>query len=128
MKLKMITFVLVLSLIMTCFAVPACAATKTASASKTYNSWCGIPVFTIGVKGDYNTNGKTLSNWKNARCANSTHYPGWSCTYKKAKWAVKGAKSSTVRNNSTFFYGLDTQWIKIGIQSYDKEINKTVKP
>lgn len=110
------------------FSTSVFAATKTASKSVTRKSWVGIPVYTIGVKGDYTTNGKKISKQTNARTANATHYPGWSCKKKSAKWVSKGSKSSTVRNNSNFFYGLETQWIKIGIQSYDDEIQITVKP
>lgn len=109
-------------------SVSAAVETKTAKNSRTETSWVGIPVYTIGVKGDYKTNGKKLSGWSNARCNNATHYPGWSCTAKSASWVSKGEKKSTVRNCSTFFYGLDTQWITVGIQSYDDEISKSVTP
>jgi len=68
------------------------ATAKTVSASRTQKSWLGIAVYTIGVKGDYKTNGKKLSGWSNARCNNATHYPGWSCTAKSASWVSKGEK------------------------------------
>lgn len=129
MKKKLIISALALVMIFTnVVSVSAATTSKTTSKSRTEKSWVGVPVYTIGVKGDYKTDGKKLSGWSNARCNNSTHYPGWSCTKKSAKWVEKGKKKSKVRNCSTFFYGLDTQWITIGIQEYDDEINKTVKP
>ncbi|WP_455950775.1 hypothetical protein [Eubacterium sp.] len=129
MKRKLIICFIVTSLIITSFAgVSAATKSKTASNSRTQKSWVGIPVYKIGIKGDYCTDGKKLSKWSNARCNNATYYPGWSCKSKKAKWVVKEKKSSKVRNNSTFFYGLDTQWITVGLQSYDDEISATVKP
>lgn len=74
-------------------SVSAATTSKTASKSRIEKSWVGVPVYTIGVKGDYKTDGKKLSGWSNARCNNSTHYPGWSCTKKSAKWVEKGEKS-----------------------------------
>ncbi len=129
MKKKILTGILALTIVFSNVTGAMGATTsKTASNSRTEKSWVGIPVYTIGVKGDYKTNGSKLSGWSNARCCNATHYPGWSCTSKSASWVSKGSKSSKVRNRSTFFYGLDTQWLKLGIQSYDDEISKTVRP
>lgn len=129
MKKKIIATLLVASMtVSSLVGVGAATTSKTAKASRTEKSWVGIPVYTIAVKGDYKTNGKKLSGHSNARTANQTHYPGWSCTKRTAKWVSKGTKSSTVRNNSTFFYGLDTQWITIGFQSFEDEIQKKVTP
>lgn len=127
---RLIALALTLVLASSCFTNVASAktTTKTVTATRTVKSWCGIPVYSIGVKGDYTTDGKKLSNQKNARAVNDTYYPGWRCTSKTAKWVSKGKTSSTVRNNSTFKYGLDTMWVKVNIQSYQEELNATVKP
>lgn len=100
----------------------------TAQDKRTEKSIVGIPVYTIGVSGQYYTNGKKVSKQSDATCLNSTHYPGWSVKEKDAKWTIKNAKKSQVKNTSIFFYGLDTQWITIGIQSYTDTISAYATP
>ena len=126
-KLVVFSFIFVLTLLL-CAQTTSAASFRTASAYRTYKSIVGLKVFTIGVRGDYKVSKKKIVNWTNARAVNSTHYIGWSCKKKSAKWVHKGAKSSKLRNNSHFYYGLNTQWVKLNIQSYDIELNKTVKP
>lgn len=91
----------------------------------TYN--CEFLVYTVGVKGDYVFDGKKLLKQSNVRTNNSTHYIGWSVASAKARWTDKGSKYSNVRNNSVFKYGLNTQWVKLNIQTYNEEINASVK-
>jgi len=125
------TLLIAITVVMPFCSQTAEAATvwRSTSAYKKYYSWVGIPVFTIGVKGDYRVkNNKKITKRANARCASSTLYPGWSIKKEKAKWVIKQPNYSVLRNNSTFFYGLNTQWIEVGIQSYAIELNKTVYP
>jgi len=131
-KYYKIIIALIAALFIACFVkvtmntALAAVGNNTASSSRTVKSWVGIPVYTVGVKGDYYFNGQSLSKWSNARPANSTHYPGWSIKSQKANWQFTGAKSSTVRSYNTFFYGLNTQWVKIGIQTQYEEQAVTV--
>ncbi len=111
---------IVAALSMTTFNV--FAASKTAQASKTQKSIFGIPVYTKGVKGDYVTNGTKITSYGTVRSANSTHYIGWSVQKEKASWVTKGTTSGKCRGTATFFYGLDTQWVKLNIQSNYEEI------
>jgi|GEM_PF-2917279 len=98
------------------------AASKTASASYTQKSWVGIPVYTKGVKGDYVTNSTKITSYGTVRSANSTHYPGWSVKSQSAYWVTKGTTSGKCRGTATFFYGLNTQWVTVGLQSNYTEI------
>ena len=126
-QLSLLGFIFILTL-MLCVQTTHAASFKTASNHHIYKSIIGVPVIKIGVKGDYKVSHNKIIGWSNARCDNATYYPGWSCSKKHAKWAYKTAKFSKLRNNSHFYYGLHTQWIKIHIQSYDLEINKDVRP
>ena len=100
----------------------AAAGYRTASNSFTVKSWVGIPVYTMGVKADYYSNGSRITNHYTARANTATHYPGWSVQSKSAAWTYKASTYSIVTAWATFFYGLDTQWVKVGIQSYDESI------
>ena len=57
----------------------AAAGYRTASNSFTVKSWVGIPVYTMGVKADYYSNGSRITNHYTARANTATHYPGWDC-------------------------------------------------
>lgn len=98
---------------------------RTASNSFVVKSWVGIPVYTMGVRADYYSNGSRITGHYGPAAATATHYPGWSVQSRSAAWTYKGSTSSIVTAHATFFYGLDTQWVKIGIQSYDETIRAT---
>ena len=122
------TLMMLTSIVASGAAFAKSAGYYTTSNSRTAKSIVGIPVYTIGVSGQYYTNGKSVSKQTNATCLNSTHYPGWSVQSQKASWTLKTASKSIVTNTSTFFYGLDTQWVKIGIQSYTEQITANATP
>ncbi|MCI8410617.1 MAG: hypothetical protein HFJ09_15375 [Lachnospiraceae bacterium] len=109
-------------------SISAATGYRTVTNSRTQKSIVGIPVYKIGVSGQVYSNGKKLSKWSDAKCLNATYYPGWSVQSQKASWTIKDKDYSKVTNTSTFFYGLDTQWVKIGIQSNTDTISKTVTP
>ena len=53
--------------------VNAAAGTKTAKKSNNYYSWCGILCFTMGVEGNYHSNGKKIDKFSKTKAVTSTH-------------------------------------------------------
>ncbi|MFV0406941.1 MAG: hypothetical protein ACK5LN_08995 [Propioniciclava sp.] len=111
------------------WATPAQASPgyHTARSSYTQKSIVGIPVYKMGISADYYGNRSRITDWYDTKAETATFYPGWTVTSKSAKWTRKGKTKGTARAWANFFYGLDTQWVKLGIQSYDETIKIHVR-
>lgn len=104
--------------------VNAAAGTKTAKKSDNYYSWCGVLCFTMGVEGNYHSNGKKIDKFSKTKAVTSTHGT-WSAHDKSSSWIYKGKKSGTVKAYATFKNGIVTTWFEMAWQTYDKSCTAT---
>lgn len=102
----------------------ASSGTKIARNSYNQYSWCGVLCYSMGVEGNYHSNGTRIDKYSTAKAVTSTHL-SWSVHDKSASWTYKGTTSGTVRAYATFKNGLSTTWIDLSIQSFDERISAT---
>lgn len=112
---RFLSLVLCMMLLATC-VVTASAKTKTISNSRTYYSWCGIKIFTTGVKGWYDTNGSRITSYNNTTSTPKCHFM-WTSS-NRGSWWTSTTNKTTARcyGEAKFALGLTTDQFTVGFQ------------
>ena len=100
---------------------------KTASKTQHYYSWTGIHVASLGVQGDYYTNGKKITNFAGVRAYPNVYVPLASYSDVKQGWKHKTNTSGVAFAEATYKLGIKTQWIEITVQSFRDSVSATAK-
>ena len=110
--------------LMSVAAVYAAAGTRTAKNSFSEYSWVGLHCYTMGVEGNYHSNGKKIDKYSTTKAVTDTSGT-WSAHDKSASWIYKGTTSGTVKGYATFKNGLVTSWFSLAWQTYDESCSAT---
>lgn len=82
-------------------------------------SWVGLHCYTMGVEGNYHSNGSRIDTYSTTKAVTSTSGT-WSAHDKSASWIYKGTTSGTCKAYATFKNGIVTQWFEMAWQTYDE--------
>jgi hypothetical protein len=113
---------LMLVALMSVSVANAASGSKTASNRASYYSWCGLHCFTMGVDGNYHSNGTKIDSYSTTKAVCSTSGT-WSVCDKSAAWIYKGTTTGTCKAYATFKNGIITQWFQMAWETYDKSIS-----
>lgn len=138
-KQKLLKFIAVFVFVFTFFMLNSITPTlggttlKTAQNSVQYYSWCGVPVFGLGVRGYYTSDGSKIVNYS------TTYSLPWINTL--SLWQYSNASSSWIYQTSTkgiceayarftLGVGVQTQYLYLGIpiQTRDVFVQATALP
>lgn len=104
------------------------ASTKTASNSQAYYSWVGIKIFSTGVRGDYDTNGKKVTSFGKTSSTPQCWFL-WTSSNKQSWWcSTTNTTQAKCYGEAKFCLGVTTDDLTIGVQSLTVGIEAVGKP
>ncbi|MDD2370934.1 MAG: hypothetical protein PHQ32_02910 [Firmicutes bacterium] len=121
-KLSVILAITIVSVLMTTATVNAAAGSRIAKDSFPQYSIFGFLVYTMGVEGNYHSNGTKIDTYSTTYARTSTNGT-WSVHNKSSSWTYKGVVYGTCRAYATFKNGLDTTWVSLSWQTQDESIS-----
>lgn len=125
-KILSVAIVMICITLFSSAMVNAGAGTKTASNSYSEYSWCGLFIYSMGVEGNYHSNGKKIDKWSTTRAITSTSGT-WSVHDKSSSWINQEATRGDVKAYATFKNGLCTAWFDLAWQTEDRSCTATAK-
>ena len=111
-----------IALLLACLILCGClvgagAKTKTVSKTNTQYSWVGIKIFSIGVKGWYDSNGTKVTSF-NKTTAIPRCYLLWTNSNASSWWtSTTNKKQAQCYAQAKFCLGVTTEKVTIGVQS-----------
>lgn len=133
---KIGVFLLFAALVVSIFVAPiqysndasAAVKTKTVSGYDNYYSWAGLKIFTVGVKGFYDSNGRKVTSFGKVSPEHNTNW-AWSIASETAYWtSEKNTSQAQAYAKGKFVLGVSTSLVTIGVQTVTKSITVTGKP
>ena len=109
----------IMIMLMSAAVVNAAAGTRTAKNSFSQYSIVGLHCYTMGVEGNYHSNGTKIDTYSTTKAVTDTSGT-WSAHDKSSSWIYKGTTSGTVKAYATFKNGLVTTWFELAWQTYDE--------
>lgn len=101
------------------------AAWKTASNTEHYYSWTGIHVASLGVQGDYYSNGKKITSFSSLRAYPNTYVPLTTYSNVTTIWRNKTSTSGVATAEATWKMGVKTQWVEVTLQTFRDSVSAT---
>lgn len=101
------------------------AAWKTASKTEHYYSWTGIHVASLGVQGDYYSNGTKITNFSSLRAYPNTYVPLTTYSDVTKVWRNKTNTSGIATAEATWKMGVKTQWVEVTVQTFRDSVSAT---
>lgn len=101
------------------------AAWKTASKTEHYYSWAGIHVASLGVQGDYYSNGKKITSFSSLRAYPNTYVPLTSYSNVTKVWRSTTSTSGIATAEATWKMGVKTQWVEVTVQTFRDSVSAT---
>lgn len=128
-SVKKVSIVLSLCLMMTLMIsgmANAAAGTRTAKNSFSQYSWVGLHCYTMGVEGNYHSNGTKIDTYSTTKAVTDTSGT-WSAHDKSSSWTYKGKTTGTVKAYATFKNGAVTTWFELAWQTFDESCSATAR-
>lgn len=94
-----------------------------ANNSEYYYSHVGILDASLGVSGDYYTNGSSITKWGSVYAYPNTYVPFTSYSGVSQSWRYKTSTSGYAYAQATWKFGLQTQWIELNVQTYTDSVS-----
>ncbi|AEM74031.1 hypothetical protein [Caldicellulosiruptor acetigenus] len=125
----------ILSLLILNSIAPVLAGTtlKSAQNSVQYYSWCGVPVFGLGVRGYYSSDGSKIVDYSTTYCLPWINTLSlWQYSNTSSSWIYKTSTKGICEAKATFTLGIgiQTQYLFVGIpiQTRDVFVQATALP
>ena len=115
-------------LMLSCCLMGASAKTKSVSNSRTYYSWCGIKIFSIGVTGWYDSNGSRVTKFNNTTATPKCYYL-WTSSNRASWWtSTTNTRQAQCYGQAKFCLGFTSDKFTFGLQQGYYGITATGKP
>lgn len=99
------------------------AAWRTASKTENYYSWTGIHVASLGVQGDYYTNGTKITSYGAVRAYPTTYVLLTTYSDVSKRWRNKTSTSAVATAEATWTMGVKTMWVEITVQTFRDSVS-----
>lgn len=99
-------------------ATTAEAAWKCAKNTERYYSRLGIHVASLGVQGDYYSDGKKITKFDGVRAYPNTYVPLTTYSSVTKGWRNKTSTTGIAYAEATWKMGIKTYWVELTIQSF----------
>ena len=109
-------------------AATANAAAGTRAATKSFSAYSivGLHCYTMGVEGNYHSNGSKIDKYSTTKAVTRTSGT-WSAHDRSASWIYKGKGSGDVKAYATFKNGVVTQWFELAWQTRTESCSATAR-